>query len=136
MGGLYKAGGISAILYIILALIVPSLLVLIPQYDFKMDGPALLKFIASNRIWWIFLQSLVLESSILLIVTFVALFAALKHINKSYAAVGAAVAVICQILFMAYYPILLGLVYLNDQYVAATDMQQNVLASAAEALIA
>lgn len=134
--GLYKAGGISAFLYVILALIVPTLMVLIPQYDFKMDGPALLQFIASNKTWWMFLQSLVLETSILLIITFVALFAALKHLNKSYAAIGAVVGVTSQILFMAYYPILLGLVYLSNQYAAATDAQQKVLATAAEALIA
>jgi hypothetical protein len=134
--GLYKAGGISAILYIILALIVPTLMVLIPQYDFNLAGHALLEFIASNRAWWIFLQSLVLETSILAIVAFVAIFIALKHINKSYAAIGAVVIITCQFLFMAYYPILLGLVYLSDQYIVATDTQQKVLATAAEALIA
>jgi hypothetical protein len=134
--GLYKAGGISAFLYIILALLGPALMVLIPQYDFKLDGSALLQFIASNKTWWMFLQALVLESSILAIVTFVALFAALKHISKSFSAIGAVVAVTSLILFMAYYPVLLGLVYLSDQYKAATDTQQKVLATAAEALIA
>lgn len=133
---LYKAGGISAFLYIILALIIPTLMVLIPRYDFKLDGPALLQFIASNRTWWMFLQSLVLETGILLIVTFAALYVALRHINKSYAAIGTLIAVTCQVLYMAYYPVLLGLVYLSDQYKAANEAQQKVLATAAEALIA
>lgn len=134
--GLYRAGGVSAILYVVLSLTVPTVQVLTVQYDFKMDGPTLLQFIASNRLWWIILQTLVLGSSILAIVSFVALFVALKHLNKSYAAIGAVVASTCQLLFMAYYPVLLGLVYLSDQYVAATDTQRVVFATAAESLIA
>jgi hypothetical protein len=134
--GLYLAGGIAALLYVILAIVVPALMVLIPQYDFKMEGAALLEFISSNRTWWVVLQSLVLETGILLMVTFAALFAALKRVNKSFAAVGALIAVVCQVLFMAYYPVLLGLVYLSDQYAGAAAARQGELAVAAEALIA
>jgi hypothetical protein len=46
------------------------------------------------------------------------------------------VTITCQILFMAYYPILLGLVQLSNQYAKAAEAQQNALATAAEALIA
>lgn len=134
--GLYKAGGVSAILYVVLAVTVPAVQVLTVQYDFKMDGPTLLQFIAAHRLWWMTLQTLVLGTSLLAIVSFVALCVALKHLNKSYAAIGAVVASTCQLLFMAYYPVLLGLVYLSDQYVAAADTQRVVLATAAEALIA
>jgi hypothetical protein len=134
--GLYRAGGVSAILYVVLALAVPAVQVLTAQYDFKMDGPTLLQFIASNRLWWMILQTVVLGTSILAIVSFVALFVALKHLDKSYAAIGTIVASTCQLLFMAYYPVLLGLVYLSDQYVAATDAQRVVFATAAESLIA
>jgi hypothetical protein len=134
--GLYRAGGVTAILYVVLALTVPAVQVFTVQYDFKMDGPTLLQFIASNKLWWITLQTLVLGTSILAIVSFVALFVALKHLDKSYAAIGAVVAITCQLLFLAYYPVLLGLVYLSDQYMAATDMQRVVFATAAESLIA
>lgn len=134
--GLYKAGGVSAILYVVLAVTVPAVQVLTVQYDFKMDGPTLLQFIAAHRLWWMTLQTLVLGTSLLAVVSFVALCVALKHLNKSYAAIGVVVASTCQLLFMAYYPVLLGLVYLSDQYVAATDTQRVVLATAAEALIA
>jgi hypothetical protein len=135
--GLYRAGGISAILYIILGLTVPTVLVLSAQYDFKMGGEALLKFISSNKVWWITLQTLVLGTSVLAIVAFVAIYVALKHLNKSYAAIGAVVAGTCQLLFMAYYPVLLGLGYLSDQYIAATNIQKTAAAAtAAEALIA
>ena len=134
--GLYRAGGISANLYIILGLIVPTIFILSAQYDFNMDGATLLRFISSNKAWWITLQTLVLGTSVLAIVSFVAIFVALKHLNKSYAAIGAVVASTCQLLFMAYYPVLLGLGYLSDQYKAAADTQQTAIAIAAEALIA
>ena len=134
--GLYRAGGVSAILYVLLAVTVPAVQVFTAQYDFKMDGPTLLQFIASHRLWWMTLQTLVLGTSLLAIVSFVALFVALKHLDKSYAAIGAVVASTCQLLFMAYYPVLLGLVYLSDQYVTATDTQRVVFATAAESLIA
>jgi hypothetical protein len=134
--GLYRAGGVSAILYVVLALAAPTAQVLTAQYDFKMDGPTLLQFIASNKLWWMILQTAVLGTSILAIVSFVALFVALKHLDKSYAAIGAIVASVCQLLFIAYYPVILGLVYLSDQYVAATDTQRVVFATAAESLIA
>ncbi|GIK42943.1 MAG: hypothetical protein BroJett011_67760 [Chloroflexota bacterium] len=134
--GLYRAGGVSAILYVVLSLIVPTVQVLTMQYDFKMDGPTLLQFIASHRLWWMILQTLVLGTSILAIVSFVALFMALKHLNKSYAVIGTVIAFTCLLLFMAYYPVLLGLVYLSDQFVAATETQRDIFATAAESLIA
>lgn len=101
-----------------------------------MDAAAILPFIASHRLWWIVEQTLTLGPSILAIVSFMALFVALKHVNKSYAAIGVVVAITCQILFVAYYPIVMGLVYLSDQYVVATAAQRLVLVYAAEGLLA
>jgi hypothetical protein len=137
--GLYKVGGISAILYIVLALVAPTLQVLSMKYfelTTEYNGAEFLQFIAENRFWWLILQTLVLGTSILAIMTFVALFVALKHIDKSYAAVGAVIAVTCQLLFMAYYPVLLGTVYLSDKFVTASVNQQAILATAAESLMA
>lgn len=133
---LYKIGGISAFLYIILGIIVPGLLFLSASYNNTMDGKAILDFIASNKMWWIIIQTLTLGPSILAILVFVTIFIALKHLNKGFAAIGTVVAVVCQILFLAYYPVLLGLVYLSDRYVIATDTQRVMLATAAEALFA
>lgn len=134
--GLYRASGIAAILYLLLSLTVPTLQVLVGQYDFSMDAPTLLEFIGANRLWWLTLQTLVLGTSILAIVALVSLFVALKHLDKSYAALGAIVTVTCQLLFMADYPVLLGLVYLSEQYATATGAQRTALATAAEALLA
>lgn len=134
--GLYKAGGISAFLYVILGIIVPAVLIFSTKYDFDMDGAALLKFIAATKNWFLIFQTLVLAPGILAVVTFVALFAALKHLDKGYAALGVTVAITMQILFVAYYPVLLGLVHMGGQYMAATPAQQTAFATAAEALIA
>ena len=137
--GLYKVGGISAILYIVLALIVPTVQVLTMKYfslTADYSGAEFLQFIAENRFWWLIAQTLLLGMSILAIVSFVALFTALKHVDKSYAALGAVVAVTCHLLFMAYYPVLLGTVYLSDKFVTATADQQAILGTAAESLMA
>lgn len=135
--GLYRAGGVSAALYIIFGIIVPAVLFLISHLDPNFDGVQTLQFISSNRIWWIIEQTLVLGPSIFAIVTFMAIFMALKHINKSYAAIGSAVAIVCQILFLAYFPIVMGLVELSDQYTAAATAAQRVsIVAATECLVA
>jgi hypothetical protein len=116
---------------------IPAVIFLCSNYDTGMNGEGILRFIVSNRLWWIMVQTLTLGPSILAIVVFIALFAALKHLNKSYAAIAAVVAITCQILFIAYYPVVMGLVYLSDQYaLAADDSGRAVLAAAAESLLA
>jgi hypothetical protein len=74
-------------------------------------------------------------------VVFLALYMALKHLNKSYAALGALVGIASEGIALAYSsspPSLnTGLVYLSDHYVAATTAAQRAdLAAAAEGLIA
>ena len=137
--GLYRAGGISAILYIVLALVGPTISVLTMGYfesTAEYGGLEFLRFIAANRFWWLSLQTLVLGTSILMIVAFVAFFVALKHIDKINATLGAVVSVTTQILFIAYYPVLLGTIYLSDKFVTASAEQQIMLGTAAESLMA
>lgn len=132
--GFYTAGGISALLYVFLSLVVSTTMVFLMKYDFGMDARELLEFIVAHKVWWLWLQTLVLGTSILAIIAFVAIFLALKHINKSMAALGAVITCTMQVLFMAYYPILLGLSFLGDKYPAAMDKGNLVIA--AEALMA
>jgi hypothetical protein len=134
--GMYRAGGISAILYILIGLVLPALMIAVWGYDFDMHGGEFLAFIAANKLWFTVFQTMVLGASVLAPVVFAALFLALKHVDKGLAALGAIVASTMQILFAAYYPVLLGLVYLGDQYVAAPSSGQAVFVTAAEALIA
>lgn len=137
--GLYKAGGISAILYIVLALVVPTVQFLAMDYfptTADYGGLEFLQFITANRNWWLIGQTLVLGSSFLTIVTFTALFVALKHVDKSNAAIGAIITITSELLFIAYYPVLLGTVYLSDRYATAPASQETLLAAATEGLMA
>jgi hypothetical protein len=61
---------------------------------------------------------------------------ALKPVNKSYALIGALIAITCHILFIAYYPVLLGLTHLAESYQTAGMMQKFPMAAAADALLA
>ena len=135
--GLYRAGGVSAGLYVVLGMIVPAVLFSTSHYNASMGGKATLAFIASNRSWWILIQTLTLMPSVFAIIAFLALYMALKHLNKSYAAMGVVVAITCQIVFLGYLPIVMGLVYMSDHYGAATtDTEHATLATGASSLVA
>ena len=138
--GLYRAGGVSAALYIVLGLIAPVVLLFTMPQQPSSGGAATLQYIASNRFGYIIEQVLFSVPSILAMIVFLALYAALKHLNKSYAAIGAIVAIASQLPAWAYPATgggALGLVYLSDQYVAATTAAQRAaFATAAEGFIA
>ncbi len=135
---LYIAGGVSAVLYVLLALVVPAPMTALMEgfWDALDEGATLLPFIADHKLGWHVVQALTLESSVFAIVTFAALYLALKHLDRAFAAIGAIVTIVAQVLFMAYYPVLLGLAFLSNAYVGATGPQQRELATAAEALVA
>jgi len=136
-GGLYKAGGISAILYVTFGLILPAIIFLTTSYDASMNGEEALQFIGSHRLWWIVVQNMTLMPSFFAIIAFVSLFAAIKHIYKGFAAVGAAAAIVSQTLFLMYLPVVQGMLYMSDRYAEATlDTEREMLAVAAEALVA
>jgi len=138
--GLYWAGGLSALLVGVLYIVATVLVFIMPQPPGS-GGAATLQYIASNRSGYILELVLYVVPSALAMVVFLALFMALKHLNKSYAAIGALVAIASSVVALAYNsspPSLNGsLVYLSDQYVAATTAAQHAaLATAAEGLIA
>jgi hypothetical protein len=134
----YTIGGICAGLYVLVALLIPNVMVAAVSdfWDTLVDPPALLAFIADNKLYWHIVQGGVLEASILLIITFTAIYLTLKHVDRVWAAIGATISIATQLLFMAYYPVLLGLVYLSDQYATADTARQASLEASAEALIA
>jgi hypothetical protein len=135
----YVVGGVSAALYVLVALVVPAILTfaLFPRFwEVLDDAPALLPWIADHALGWHVIQGTTLESSIFLILTFVALWLALRHLDPVWAAVGAIVAITSQILFMAYYPVLLGLAYLGEKYPTVGASDQHDLVVAAEGLVA
>jgi hypothetical protein len=135
--GFYLAGGISALAYILVGLVVPFVLITTtPYHALEITSEETLAFIASHRLWYFILQTTVLVSSIFAIITFAALYLALERVNRSLAALGALIGITCQVLFLAYYPVLLGLIDLSDKYAAAASIEAASIATAAMPLIA
>ncbi len=134
---LYRAGAASVGLYVVLGMIAPAALFLTSDYDASMNGTAILEYIASHRSWWVAIQALTMGPSVFAIVAFLALGAALWRGSRSYTAIGATLAIAAEVLFLAYFPVVNGLVYLSDQYAAAASAERrSALATAAEALVA
>lgn len=136
--GLYKTGGICAFAYVAIALVFPFFLFIgNTELGHMTTGKEILGLILSNGIlWWIILQTTVLVSSFFAIITFVALFVALMPADKSNAAIGAITAIVIHILFIAYYPVMLGLGFIAKNYQLADEAQRKSFESAAEALLA
>lgn len=84
---LYRAGGISAVLFVVLVLVAIVIVVVAPP-PLSADGATTLQYIASQKVLYIIEQVLWLAPSVFAAVVFLALFQALKHLNKSYAALG------------------------------------------------
>jgi Domain of unknown function (DUF4386) len=137
--GLYRAGSVSAALYVVftVAAIVLSAIVARPPLS---GGAATLEFIAENRTVYPLEQILWMWPNVFAMVVFLTLYVALKHLNRSYAALGALIGGAGWALGMANPTTNFGaaaLVYLSDQYAAATtDAQRAAFSAAAETLIA
>lgn len=132
--------GVSAFLYIAL-LIVPIVLIFTTPQPPISGGAATLEYIAANKVVYITELVLFLAPSVVAMIVFLALYMALKHMNKSLAAIGALIAIASQIIGLAYNssPQSLNgaLVLLSDQYMAAISaVQKASYATAAESLIA
>ena len=135
---LYKAGGLSALLFVLLAL-VPIVLVFAAPVP-PVAGDALLAYIAANKI--VYLTELVcfVGLSVPALLVFSALAVALKGTNKSVAAIGGLFGIASEVIALSLgsSPQSLhgGLVLLSDSYMAArTDAERAGLVSAADALI-
>jgi hypothetical protein len=136
---LYRAGAISAAVCAVLY-VAALVVVMVTPMPPTSGGAATLGYIAAHRSVYILEQVLWLAPSLFAIIVFLALYPALKHLNKSYAAIGTVVGVASWAISLAY-PATGGgapaLVYLSDQYTAVTTAAEHAgLAAAAEALIA
>ena len=137
---LLRWGGISALGYLFVSIVIPGALVLAWGYDLPegraLSGSELLDLVGNHQGWWMALQVTTLEGSILAIITFLAVFAALKHLEPGWAAIGATFGAVSMVLYMAYLPVLLGQVWLGQEWLTATTERRGELATAAESLIA
>lgn len=137
--GLYQAGGVSAVLFVVLVLAAIAIVVVAPP-PLSADGATTLHYIASHKVLYTIEQVLWLAPSVFAAVVFLALFPALKHLNKSYAALGVLAGFVSWVLGLAI-PTTGGgapvLVYLSDQYMTATiAAQHTAFSTAAEVFIA
>lgn len=134
---LYRIAAISVVLFVIVGMIIPPLILNSVEYDTELAGKPLVEFISQHRAWWMWLQTLTMGSMIFTIVPFAALFFALRRVDVIWAAIGTGFAIICQILFMAYFPIVNGLLWVSDRYHETTDPEyRQALVGGAEALVA
>lgn len=136
---LYRIGGVSAWVFVVMIVVAIVIVVITPAPP--TDGGAdTLTFIAAHRMSYILEQQLWLVPGAFAMVTYLALYPALKDVNRSLAALGSAVGGAAWALTLAIPTTTTGapaLVYLSDQYAAATDpTRRAALATAAETLIA
>lgn len=137
--GLYAAGALAALVYVVMV-VVPVVLVFTAPLP-PTTGAGVLEYIAENRL--VYLTELVsfVGLGVPALVVFAAVAVALAGVNKSVAAIGGLFGVASEIMALALgsSPQSLhgGLVVLSDAYVnATTDAERASLVSAAEALIA
>lgn len=137
--GLYRAGGFSGILAGAIYIVAAVLIFTTPSPPIS-GGEQTLEYIVSHRSLYILKQVLWLAPSVLAMVVFLALYPALERVNKSYAAIGAVLGASAWALSLAWPTTGEGspaLVYLSDQYAAATtEAGRTSFATAAEVLIA
>ena len=126
---LYLTGGICALLAS-LAYIVAMIVEFSTESAPTSGGAATLTYIADHRAIYILQQILWTGPSILLMVTFLALWPALKELDKSFGAIGVVLSIASWAVTLAY-PATGGgapaLVYLSDQYTAAGSDAQRVV---------
>lgn len=136
---LYRIGGISA--WIFVAMIVAAIVIAVATPPPPTaGGTATLSYIGAHRTLYIIYQQLWLVPGFFAMVTYLALYPALKNLDKSLAALGAVVGGSAWGITLAIPVTSTGapaLVYLSDQFMAAADpARRAALAAAAEVLIA
>ncbi|MGB3829716.1 MAG: hypothetical protein WA962_13160 [Ornithinimicrobium sp.] len=136
---LYRAGGVAALLYVVLVLI-PVVLVFFAPLP-PTEGRALLEYIAAHKV--VYLTELVsfVGLSVPALVMFSALALALKDLNKTMATIGGLFGIASEVIALAMgsSPQSLhgGLVLLSNSYAATeSDAERAGFVSAADALIA
>lgn len=134
---LYRIGAVSVALFVLTGIVVPMGLLNSLDYDTELNGAALIEFIGGHRLWWIALQNFTMGSMIFVIPPLLALYPALKSGDSGLALIGIVLAISCQVLFMAYFPVVNGLTWIADRYAETTDpTYRAALVGGAEALVA
>jgi hypothetical protein len=136
---LYRIGGVSAWIFVVMIVAAIVIAVATPPPP-TAGGTATLSYIAAHRSLYIVEQQLWLVPGFFAMVTYLALYPALKHVDRSLAALGAVVGGSAWALTLAIPITTTGapaLVYLSDQFIATADpARRAAFSAAAETLIA
>ena len=87
---LYRIGGVSAWIFVAMTVAAIALAIATPAPP-TADGTATLSYISAHRTLYIVEQQLWLVPGVFAMVTYLALYPALKHLDRSLAALGAVV---------------------------------------------
>lgn len=120
---LYRIGGVSAWIFVGMTVAAIVLTVATPPLP-TTDGTATLNFIAAHRTVYIVGQQPWLVPGVFAAVTYLALYPALRHLDRSLAALGAVVGGGAWALTLAIPTTTTGapaLVHLSDQFAATSD---------------
>jgi hypothetical protein len=134
--GLYKAGGVSALAFVALTVADIVLAIVAPPVPAS-GGAEVLSYIGAHPALYIVFQSMFVGPVGFIALTFLALYAALEHVDRSTAAIAVVTGIISVILCLFPFSFVNGLAFLGGQYAAAaTDAQRAAYVSAAEGLLA
>jgi hypothetical protein len=141
--GLYRAGAIAALVFVVLTLSSIVVAVIIPQAPTTaatgslQSGGATLQYIADHRIEYVVNMLLFVGPSLLTLILFLALFVALLPVSKGLNAIGALIAIIATTTFISTFSLVFGLMPLSDQFRATTDATHRMaIVASADSLIA
>lgn len=133
--GLYRVGGVAALLMFVLTLVQSFIFVAYPPPSTVIDFFTL--FQKNKLLGLLDLDLLLIVINILLILIYLALYAALRQFNKSYMAIALVIGLVGTTLFFASREATFGMLSLGNQYTAATtDTERAVLLAAGQALLA
>jgi hypothetical protein len=141
--GLYRAGAIAALLFVVLTLSSIVVAVIIPQPPTAgatgslQAGGATLQYIADHRVGYVVNMLLFVGPSLFTLILFLALFVALLPVSKSLNAIGALIAIVATTTFITTFSLVFALTALSDQYVVASDAAHRLaIAASADSLVA
>jgi hypothetical protein len=140
---LYRAGAISAALFVLLTLGSFVLLAFVPQPPSAgatgslQYGAATLRYVAAHKPAYVLNMVFFLTPSLFSLVIFLAVGVALAGVNKSLAAIGALLGIAATISYLTAFSVVFALVPLSDAYATATSAsEQATVVATANGLIA
>ena len=140
--GLYRAGAMAALLFVVLTVSSIVIAVVIPQAPTAgaagslQPGGVTLRYIAEHRIEYVVNMLLFVGPSLFTLILFLSLFVALLPVSRSLNAIGALIAIVATITFISVFSLMFGLVALSDLYMASADAAHRIaIAASADSLI-